>query len=124
LPQKSTIANEFGFNTHSDFSSYLEAITIIRNVIAHHSRLWNNTITTKYSWPTNLKNSPLNNSPTNEEKAKLFPLLSLTLYILKNISANNDVKVNMYVLLQNYPTVPLYKMGFPANWETQPIWKV
>jgi abortive infection bacteriophage resistance protein len=40
LPQKSHIANEFGLNLHSELSSWLEAISYIRNIIAHHSRVW------------------------------------------------------------------------------------
>ena len=40
LPPKATIANEMGLNLHSELSSWLEAITYVRNIIAHHFRLW------------------------------------------------------------------------------------
>ena len=40
LPEKSAIAKEMGLNLHNELSSWLEAITYIRNIIAHHSRLW------------------------------------------------------------------------------------
>ena len=40
LPEKSTITNEMGLNLHNELSSWLEAITYVRNIIAHHSRLW------------------------------------------------------------------------------------
>ena len=36
LPEKANIANEMGLNLHSELSSWLEAITYVRNVIAHH----------------------------------------------------------------------------------------
>lgn len=39
LPEKATIANEMGLNLHNELSSWLEAITYVRNIIAHHSRL-------------------------------------------------------------------------------------
>jgi abortive infection bacteriophage resistance protein len=29
-----------GLNLHSELSSWLEAITYVRNIVAHHSRLW------------------------------------------------------------------------------------
>ena len=41
LPAKSTIANEFGMFFSNDFSNWLESISVFRNIIAHHSRLWN-----------------------------------------------------------------------------------
>ncbi|WP_238531556.1 Abi family protein [Nitritalea halalkaliphila] len=32
-------------------SSWLITITLIRNIIAHHGRLWNRVISNKYDWP-------------------------------------------------------------------------
>lgn len=122
LPEKSKIAQEFGFNSHKDFSSFLEAITVIRNVIAHHSRLWNNNVTTKYLWPKNLKNNPITYIPDENQRAKLFPLLSLTLYTIEIISPGNSIKEKFFQLLKDYPIVPVHRMGFPVNWKTQPIW--
>jgi len=122
LPEKSSIALQFGFNSHSDFSSFLEATTVIRNVIAHHSGLWNNNITIKYLWPKNLKNVPITYVPDENQRAKLFPLFSLILYTLENVSPNSSIKNKFYNLLEEYPNVPVHKMGFPANWKTQPIW--
>ena len=122
LPEKSKIAIEFGFNSHKDFSSFLKATTVIRNVIAHHSRLWNNNITTKYLWPKNLKNQPITYIPDENQRAKLFSLLSLTLYTIAYISPGNSIKDKFFKLVNEYPNVPVHKMGFPANWRTQPIW--
>lgn len=122
LPEKSKIALEFGFTTHKDFSSFLEATAVLRNRIAHHSRLWNNTITIKYLWPKNIKNRPITYIPSDNQRAKLFPLLTLVLYSLQYIHPNNSIKVKFYELIREFPMVPTYKMGFPQNWKSQPIW--
>lgn len=122
LPEKSQIASEFGFYSHSEFSSFLEAVTVIRNVIAHHSRLWNNNITTKFSWPKAFIKQPITYIPTEAQKAKLFPVFSLILYALEQVSPGNSTKSSFYNLIDLYKNVPVYKMGFPTNWESQPIW--
>lgn len=40
LPEKSRIANDFGLNRHNELSSWLEVISYLRNIVAHHSRVW------------------------------------------------------------------------------------
>ena len=70
LPEKARIANDFGLNVHSELSSWLEAITYLRNLVAHHSRLLGRTMVKKPMLPSNprayglqlrLMNSPARN---------------------------------------------------------------
>ena len=124
LPEKSNMATEFGFNSHKDFSSFLETITVIRNIIAHHSRLWNNNITTKYTWPKNLKQPPIKYIPDENQRAKIFSLFSLIIYTMQFISPGNSIKEKFLKLTFEYPNLPIHKMGFPSNWQAQPIWVV
>ena len=41
LPERAAIANDFGLYSAKELSSWLEAISALRNIIAHHSRLRN-----------------------------------------------------------------------------------
>ena len=50
-PLKSIIANEFGLYSARELSSWLEAISVLRNIIAHHSRIWYKIFSKK---PTNI----------------------------------------------------------------------
>ena len=34
----------------------------------------------------------------------------------------NSIKEKFFGLINEYPIVPVHKMGFPLNWKTQPIW--
>lgn len=56
LPEKAAIAKEMGLNLHSELSSWLEAITYVRNIIANHSRLWSRNMVKK---PTERINNPI-----------------------------------------------------------------
>ena len=67
-----------GLNFHSDLSSWLEAIAYIKNIIAHHSRLWSRNMVKR---PTvNIKNPPfpwLNGNLTKNQSKNLSLLYHL-----------------------------------------------
>lgn len=121
LPAKSRIANEFGLTSSADFSSWLRSITLVRNCIAHHSRLWNKVLITQYSWPSNMESKLLDFTPTSNHLKKIFPLLAGMIYLNDKISPGHSLKKELVDLVQQFPNVPFYKMGFPPHWHNQPI---
>lgn len=124
LPEKNIIAKEFGLYNQKYLSSWLITITLIRNIIAHHGRLWNRVIINKYEW-TNKTISPiLNYVPNNYQRRKIFPILSAILYLNNFISPGHHLKQDILTLFDEFNQVPLYKMGFPKGWENQPVWKI
>ncbi|MBR9831363.1 Abi family protein [bacterium] len=123
LPEKSTIAAEFGLNNQKYLASWLLSTTYIRNIVAHHSRLWNRVIINKYDWPKSTKYPLLSYSPDQHQRRKIFPLVSAILYMNNRISPGHHLKEELFELFQDFPNTPLYKMGFPENWQNEPIWK-
>ncbi len=122
LPQKNQIAIEFGLYNQKYLASWLLAITVIRNIIAHHSRLWNRVIINKYDWPSTTPNPILSYIPNNHQRRKIFPLLSAILYMNNYISPGNHLKQELISLFVQFPNTQLNKMGFPQNWQQEPIW--
>ena len=55
LPEKAKIATSLGLENHSQLSSWLEEITTLRNIIAHHLRLWNRKLVKSPKWLGNPK---------------------------------------------------------------------
>jgi abortive infection bacteriophage resistance protein len=123
LPEKNKIAQEFGLYNQKFLSSWLLTITVIRNIIAHHSRLWNRVIINKYDWPSNTPKPILNYIPDNYQRRKIFPLLSAILYMNNEISPGNSIKKELTDLFNSYTEIHLGRMGFPGNWQNEPIWK-
>lgn len=122
LPEKNLVSSEFGLNNQKYLASWLIAITVIRNVIAHHGRLWNRVIINKYDWPNSTPFPLLTYTPNNHQRGKIFYLLSAIIYMNDRISPGHHIKTELNQLFQNFPNTPLSKMGFPGNWQTQPIW--
>ncbi|HNA77764.1 MAG TPA: Abi family protein [Saprospiraceae bacterium] len=122
LPEKNKIALEFGLYNQKYLVSWLLAITVIRNIIAHHGRLWNRVIINKYDWPKTTPDPILSYMPDNYQRRKIFPLLSAILYMNNFISPGNHLKQELLALFNQFPNTQLSKMGFPANWHNEPIW--
>ena len=121
--EKSKIANEFGLNSSKDLESWLRTITFIRNIIAHHGRLWNRGMVNQYRWPKSPQFPLLSYFPDRERRKKIFPILSAIIYMNDRISPGNNLKKELFELFDKFPNLPAYKMGFPPKWREEPIFK-
>ena len=124
LPEKSTIAKELGLNLHSELSSWLEAIAYIRNIVAHHSRLWSRNMVKR---PIDNLNNPIGNwfkNPLDEVQAKKpFLIISCMVYLCNEIIPNHEIRIKILDLFNSYKAIPKYKLGFLNNWDKEPIWQ-
>lgn len=122
LPAKSKIANSFGLNMSSELSSWLEAISYLRNVIAHHSRLWNRTIVKK---PMDIHSPryPWLYALSEYQRKRPYSVISTMLYLCNAIGTECDFKDRLYGLFQKYNDVPIYKIGFIDSWKLNPLWR-
>lgn len=124
LPEKAIISKEMGLNLHSELSSWLEAITYVRNIIAHHSRLWSRNMVKR---PMEHVNNPsglwLSNPLLPVQSKKPFLIISCMLYLCNHVTPGHQIKIKIIELIQSNPKIPIYKLGFLNNWNNQPIWK-
>ncbi|WP_192822693.1 Abi family protein [Rufibacter sp. LB8] len=117
--EKKAVAAYFGLSPYI-LESWMQSITYVRNNCAHHSRLWNRTLTIK---PT-LPNKPLKPWLANDDilSHKLYAFLSCLLYLLQTIAPENTCAARIKALTVSYPLVPLSRMGFHENWEHEVLW--
>lgn len=124
LPEKSTIAKEMGLNLHSELSSWLEAIAYVRNIIAHHSRLWSRNMVKR---PTENLNNPIgqwfDNPLTQVQTKKPFLIISCMVYLCNEVTPGHQIKTKILDLFNSNPNIPIYKLGFLNNWKNEPLWK-
>jgi len=124
LPEKAIIAKEMGLNLHTELSSWLEAITYVRNIIAHHSRLWSRNMVKK---PIEQINNPVglwfSNPLTQVQTKKPFLIISCLVYLCNQVTPNHHIKKNIIDLFKSHPNIPIYKLGFLNQWYNEPIWK-
>jgi len=124
LPEKATIAREMGLNLHSELSSWLEAITYVRNIIAHHLRLWSRNMVKK---PTENLNNPIGHWFMNPllpvQTKKPFLIISCMIYLCNEVTPGHQIKNKILELFNSNPNIPIYKLGFLNNWNQETLWK-
>ncbi len=97
---KRNIANYFGLDENT-FASWMHSIVYIRNVCAHHSRLWNRVMSIQPIRPINTKKTWLANSSFVNNKT--YFILSMVLYLLQTINPKNSFYLRFHALLEKYP---------------------
>ncbi len=116
---KRNIAHYFGLDD-STFSSWLHCFVYIRNVCAHHSRLWNRGMSISPQIPLNPSKTWLSNTGINNNRS--YFILSMMLYLLQSIDSKHQFIFRFKVLLKKYPNVDVAAMGFPKDWGNESLW--
>ncbi len=119
-PAKKRIALQFGIKAPYVFESWMESLTYVRNVCAHHARLWNRNLTIKPQLPKTTTSTFLVN--TSAPNTSLYTCLSCLLYLRKNSNPKTELAKRIRQLFIEYPNVDIQKMGFLSGWEKEPIW--
>lgn len=109
------IANIFNIKSHH-LRSWIYGISYLRNLCAHHSRIWNKS----YSIGVFLTKRQLRAVDNKNKVASLCIVLS---DLLSSIEKKEYLKEKLSDLFEKYPNIPISKMGFPRNWKESFIWK-
>jgi len=109
------IAREFN-QPQPVFVSWLHALTAVRNVCAHHSRLWNRELAVKPELPVAWKANGIGND-------RFYVIALIIQTLLAGIAPDSDWGERLKALFNAHPTVNLRAMQFPANWQNLAHWK-
>lgn len=119
------IAKSFGMVDDNIFCSWLHTLNYIRNICAHHSRLWNITldITPSKYCDKSGKLWLSNKEVLYAQTSKLYYSICLILFLLQTVNPKSKFKQHFFDLLKEYPVVNEGYMGFPNGWISHPIWQ-
>lgn len=123
VKSKDIIAKEFNTVNHTYLPSWLQSIAQIRNICAHHGRLWNKNLP---GHPNLLPKPPakwLNNVPQANEHHMLYIHICCMKYLIDAVSTGHHFKNKLAGLFLKYSNVDLNALGFPGNWQTEPLWQ-
>lgn len=117
------------FDVHPEvFISWLHTITYVRNICAHHSRLWNRDLAVSPKLLLKPKGDWI--SKPFENTKRVFYFLCVLRYLMQRANPRNSMGDKLNALLEKYPTIPIGFLGIPSDgkgklldWNNEPLWK-
>ncbi len=117
---RKAIADPFGLDERS-FTSFCHHVSYVRNICAHHGRLWNKRFTVTMSIPK--RPAELANAMAGAEPRRIYCTLVTLDFLLSAISPGNDWSQRVISLIEDSAWVDPKSMGFPQDWRQKPIWR-
>ena len=123
---RQSISQIYGMD-EGTFVSTLRHRTKVRNICAHHERLWDRRISTGLRLPRRLGKSKEAASAfnrSNKNKGRVYNALVMIVHLMEVITPYGDWPERFVSLGQEerFEFIPYEDMGFPPAWETYAIW--
>ncbi len=104
------------------FKSWLISINSVRNICAHHGRLWNRELGYKPLLPS-LRKSPEWHTPVSIPNNRVFVILSILKYLVSLIKPESTWSDQLVSFLGENSDIDRSSMGFPEEWTELFLWK-
>lgn len=114
------IAKPYGLDK-SMLPGVIEHLVYIRNLCAHHSRVWNRDLNIRMPFPRT-KPPQLHRSINRAKSRKVYNTLVMLAHLDNVIESSASWTVRLVELLDRYQPDHV-AMGFPADWRSRPIWQ-
>jgi len=83
--------------------------------------MWNRFLQVQPLFPRRIANVWI--STDNVTNRRMYYILSMILYFLNTINPHHIFKQKLNNLFEKYPNVDKRAMGFPDNWQDEPLWQ-
>lgn len=118
------IASKYGVPDWRVFQSWLRSLSYLRNLVAHHSRLWNRNVVEQPKLPAQGAIAWCDEfAGKNDLLAKPFLLLSICRHMVRQICPGTEWHLRLSNHLQSFPAQQvepprsIADMGTPSAWE-------
>jgi len=120
-PMRTRRAIADGYGTDEQvLQSWLHHLAHLRNICAHHSRLWNRAFTITPRLPRHKPAGLINQCRRNSRKP--YNTLVILLYLMDCIVPGHHWRARLKAWLSRMGA-DTAAMDFPGGWEQQPIWR-
>lgn len=121
--EQDAIASQYGVSNGRIFATWLRSLNYLRNVCAHHSRLWNRNIVDQPKLPSSAELAWVTPFEGDAHaRARCYLLLKITRHLLDVVNPRSSWPDRMKANLLGFPDLShlglnLAGMGAPRDWE-------
>lgn len=101
--------------------SWLEALRHVRNICAHHGRLWNRYLSISPATP-GLDISAWHDSATPMNAQRIYGVLCVLKYLIDRIAPQSGWNQRLFMLLDDFPNISRKAMGIPKGFDKTSFW--
>lgn len=127
VKDKAEIAAKYHIPDWQVMESWLRCLNYVRNVVAHHSRLWNRNLVDQPKLPKKGAMPAFDSLIGNiHSSSRVYIVLKILAHFMKCVCPRSSWQKRLIHLIHLFPTtdyVKLKDMGFPDEWESDPCWK-
>jgi abortive infection bacteriophage resistance protein len=125
---KARISARFGLIRTNILPSWTRNLNVVRNICAHHGRLWNRSLVAVLPKLPQPGEVPVFDHLVADHRAqaRAYTPAAILQYLQKVIYPVNDWCERLKVLMATFPRsggVNAAQGGFPKNWEHLPLWQ-
>lgn len=125
---KSKIMRRLGLPTVEIMEKVLHILTYVRNLCAHHSRVWNRRLTLQLPSIKRFKdNMEIKATPSEhndlQSTREIYNYLVVLAHLMQHIQPNTTWIKRLIAHIQTLDEKHHIKMGFSTDWQTKPIWQ-
>lgn len=105
--------------------SWIRALADVRNICAHHGRLWNRTLTSQPK-ASKIGIDDLTHLQDGFALEKIYSVIAITKYMQSILNPTSTWADSIVSLNESFPEAPgiMFKqMGYPDDWKTLNLWK-
>ena len=119
MPTRRAIAGVYAMD-EDVLRSWLHHLNHVRNVCAHHARLWNREFTII---PNRPRSKPAGlGAQFNSRSRRLYNTLVLLVHCMDVVAPKHRWRARLRALLAKHD-IDVSALDFPSGWEQMPIWQ-
>ncbi|KKO49345.1 ABC transporter permease [Arsukibacterium sp. MJ3] len=120
IEDKKAIAQHFNIH-HKKLGDWLHSLTYVRNICAHHNRLWNRALAIRPDKTKDTNFLP----PITPRNDRIFYILLMLRHLLRTTGSGDNWTQQVNQVLEQLSKSGKWRsaIGLPENWQEHPIWK-